>query len=325
MVTLTRRGAVASATVAALTLFGTAACGGGEEDTAADGELTSVTVGVIPIIDIAPLRLGIDQGFFEERGLDVTTQDAQGGAAIAPAVVAGDFDFGYSNAVSLMIAREQGLPFRVLAVGARAAEDPLQDGSGQLMVQDPAIQSVEDLVGRRVAINTLKGINEVAVRASLEDQGVDSDAIEFVEVPIPNMPAALAQGDVDAAMMGEPFTTMAADDGARPVAVSYAQMNPGGPFAGWFTTETYMAENSEVVESFQDALVESLEYAEEHPDEARAALDEYLDLPEGASQEVTLPGWDPTIDPDEFARLAELAAEYGLISDTSVVDELLQD
>jgi NitT/TauT family transport system substrate-binding protein len=83
---------------AALGLLLTAACGGGDEAaepapgvTAGGGstELMPVTVGVIPILDVAPAYLCQEQGIFEENGLDVTLEPAQGGATIVPAVLAG--------------------------------------------------------------------------------------------------------------------------------------------------------------------------------------------------------------------------------------------
>ncbi|WP_199522174.1 ABC transporter substrate-binding protein [Geodermatophilus marinus] len=310
--------------LAVLALLGPTACGdGAQPDAASPEELTEVTVGIIPIIDVAPLYLGIEQGFFADRGIEVSTQQAQGGAAIVPAVVAGEYQFGFSNIVSMLIARDRGLPLDLVAIGARASEDVLDDGSGQMMATDASIGTVEDLVGRRVAINTLAGITEVAVRASLDAQGVDADQVQFVEIAIPDMPSALTGGQVDAAVMAEPFTTLAARDGARPLPVSYAAMNAGAPFAGWFTTETQAQEQPEVTQRFTEALEESLRYATDNPDEARAALDEYLDLPDGIGEEVTLPGWDPTIDEDQLRRLAELTAEYGFISSPDVLDDLL--
>ena len=67
-------------------------------------EQTTLTVGVIPIADVAPLYLGIKEGFFEEENLKIEPQLAEGGAAITPAVLSGDFQIGFSNTVSLLIA-----------------------------------------------------------------------------------------------------------------------------------------------------------------------------------------------------------------------------
>jgi hypothetical protein len=41
-------------------------------------------VGIIPIVDVAPIYLGVQEGFFSDRNLDVTIETGQGGAAIGP-------------------------------------------------------------------------------------------------------------------------------------------------------------------------------------------------------------------------------------------------
>ena len=105
-------------TIAALVaspLVLTAACGGSDEGDAPDaagggGGTQQVTVGVIPIVDVAPIYLGVEQNFFSDCGLEVTLESGQGGAAIVPGVVSGEFAFGFSNVTSLLLAASEGLP-----------------------------------------------------------------------------------------------------------------------------------------------------------------------------------------------------------------------
>src|SRR5690606_33458225 len=107
----------ASAAVMVLAACSGTPDGGTEGSAPEDGELTPVTVGVIPIVDVAPIYLGVDQGFFEDEGLDVTLELAQGGAAIVPAVVSGDYQFGFSNNTSLLVGSSKGLPLKAVAAG----------------------------------------------------------------------------------------------------------------------------------------------------------------------------------------------------------------
>ncbi|MFI0481436.1 ABC transporter substrate-binding protein [Actinomadura sp. 9N215] len=316
-----RRTAVAA--IVALALTPLTACGGGDDAKVSASGTAAVKLGVIPIIDIAPVQLGISKGVFARHKLKVTTQSAQGGAAIVPAVVSGDFQFGYSNLVSLFIAQGKRIPVTMVSVGARASGDVLDDGSGQLMARDPAIKGIADLKGKKIAINTLKGINEVAVTSSLKKQGLAPGDVSLVEVPIPNMPETLNAGKVDAAMMSEPFISIAKGQGAKPLPVSYASMGRDLPFAGWFTSKQFAAKNPEVVKRFTAALKESLSYAQAHPAEARAALNGYLKLDAGLSEKVTLPGWNPEAGRNEIAPLAQLTVDAGLIDSTRPLDDLL--
>src|SRR4051812_11108088 len=84
-----------------------AACGTSNDSDEGSGDsgVDNVKVGVIPIIDVAPIYLGQQKGFFKSRNIEVAMESGQGGAAIVPGVVSGQFQFGFSNFTSLMIAQ----------------------------------------------------------------------------------------------------------------------------------------------------------------------------------------------------------------------------
>ena len=77
---------IAAMLVALACVAGIAACG--DDDSGGggggDGGPTTLKVGVIPIADVAPLYLGMKQGFFEDEQLTIEPQLAEGGAAITP-------------------------------------------------------------------------------------------------------------------------------------------------------------------------------------------------------------------------------------------------
>jgi ABC-type nitrate/sulfonate/bicarbonate transport system substrate-binding protein len=58
---------------------------------------TKLTVGLVPVTDVAPVQLGIEKGFFEVEGLDVEIRTAKSGAEIVPQVMSGDVQVGYSS------------------------------------------------------------------------------------------------------------------------------------------------------------------------------------------------------------------------------------
>ena len=98
--------------------------GGGGGDGGGASEPVTLKVGVIPIADVAPLYLGMDKGFFEEEGLTIEPQLAEGGAAIVPSVVSGDYQIGFSNTTSLIIAASKKLPIQIISQGVLAGTGP---------------------------------------------------------------------------------------------------------------------------------------------------------------------------------------------------------
>ena len=94
-----------SSLLAAALLLVAAGCGssGGDSGGASGDGPQQVKVGIIPIVDVAPIYLGKQKGFFTNRNIELTLESGQGGAAIVPGVVSGQFQFGFSNVTSLLI------------------------------------------------------------------------------------------------------------------------------------------------------------------------------------------------------------------------------
>ena len=302
--------------VTALTALLAGACGGGGSGGAADssGGTTKVKVGVIPIVDVAPIYLGIKQGFFTAQGLEVSLETAQGGAAIVPGVVSDQYQFGFSNTTSLLLAGSQGLPLKAVASGVASTGVAGKDFGAVIVKAGSPIRSAADLAGKRVAVNTLKNINTTTVNKVVRDAGGDPSKITYVELPFPDIAPAVAKGDVDAGQVVEPFLTIAIGQGDRQVASNYAGTDPDLTVGMYFTSQAYAAKNPEAVTSFTAAMTESLKYASEHPDEVRAVLSTYTKIDPAVQKSMVLPRWPATVDRDSVQQLATLAEQDGLIT-----------
>ncbi|WP_320416860.1 ABC transporter substrate-binding protein [Arthrobacter jinronghuae] len=315
----------ASTAVLALAACGSGSPSGEAEDTgeAGGGELTQVTVGVIPIVDVAPIYLGVQEGFFEEEGLELELQPAQGGAAIVPAVMSGSMDFGFSNISSMLVAKSKGLDVQVVAAGAASTGEDGADFGGILVNPDAGIETAADLAGKKVAVNTLNNINDTTVRASVRKAGGDPSGIEFVELAFPDMQAALERGQVDAIQVVEPFLTGGQNAGSTPIASNYVDTAEDLTVAGYFTTSAKAEDDAETVEKFTAAMNKSLEYAEENPDAVREVLLTYTKIDAETAKALTLPSFTTEINRAGVETLAELSLSDGLISEEPKLDELL--
>lgn len=306
-----------------------AACGGDEEPATTPGGggggtgVEQVSVGVIPIVDVAPIYLGVEQGFFEECGLDVNLETGQGGAAIVPAVVSGQSEFGFSNITSLLLAASEGLPLQVVSNGVASTGEQGEDFGAVIASPDSGITGAADLAGRTVAVNTLNNIGTTTVRESVRAAGGDPDSIQFVELPFPEMPAALEQGNVDAAWVVEPFLALGTDQGAQVVASNFVDTAEDLTVAAYFTSKQYAQENPEAVECFSSAMEQSLQYAQENPDAVRDILGEYTEIDPAIAEEMTLPAWPAEINRDSVQTLSDLAVEDGLLDEAPDLDALL--
>jgi NitT/TauT family transport system substrate-binding protein len=298
---------------------------GDDDDGGGEGQPATLKVGVIPIADVAPLYLGMKKGFFEQEKLTIKPQLAEGGAAITPAVVSGDFQIGFSNTISLLIAASQDLPVEIISQGVLGGKTEEEAWADLLVLKDGPIKEPQDLEGKTIAVNTLKNICEVTIKASLEEEGVAVDKLEFAEVPFPDMNAALEAGRVDGACVVEPFVSQGKAGAARGIDPFYVRTAPDLTVATYFTSTQYAEQNADVVDRFVRAMNKSLTYAQSHPDEVRQVLLDYTEIPPEAAEQITLPIWRPDLNEPTIERLSELSLKFGLIEEEPDLDELIRE
>lgn len=310
---------VAAAVAVAITA---AACGGSSGSTSGNG-VTKLTVGTIAIVDVAPIYLGKQKGFFTEQNLDVTLQAGSGGAVTIPAVVSGQDQFGFANVTSLLVAQAKGLPVRVVAAGNSSTGTAGSDFAAIVTPAGSSIQTAKDLDGKTVAVNNLNNVGDTTVRAAVRKAGGDASKVKFVEFAFPDMPAALANKRVEAAWVVEPFLTVARAAGNRVVSWNLVDTAPNMMVAAYFTTSAYAGQNPDVVRRFTAAMEKSLQYASDHPDEARAALAGYTKITAGVAAKITLPKWPTAINRESTQTLADLILGDKLVSTAPNVPALL--
>ena len=291
-----------------------AGCGSSSSDgdTATGGGVDQVKVGIIPIVDVAPIYLGQKQGFFSKRKIELTMESGQGGAAIVPGVVSGQFQFGFSNITSLLIAQTKNVPIKIVSNGVASTGEAGKDFGGVVVKKDSPITKAADLAGKKIAVNTLKNIGDTTVRESVRKAGGDPAGINFVEMPFPNMPAAVEGGQVDAAWVVEPSLSAVTATGGRVVAWNYVDAAPDLTVAAYFASSKLIGEKPELVKRFTDAMNESLAYADAHPEEVREILGSYTKIDPKVREGLTLPKWPTEINKASVETLSKLGAQDGI-------------
>jgi NitT/TauT family transport system substrate-binding protein len=310
-----------------------AGCGGDDEGESAGGgagaeerqETTKVKVGVLPISNVAPLYLGVEKGFFREERLEIEPAVAQSGNEIVTAMVSGDLQFAFLGYVPAMSARGQGLPLKLIANADNGAETAEEEWTQIMVEKGSSIRTPDDLAGKTIAVNALKGVGEVVIKAALEKRGVEPGSIKLLEVPFPEMPASLERGRVDAIWAPEPFLTSVLGQGGREIEAPLTTLGRRFPNGTYATTERYLEDNQDVVERFVRAINRSLEYATQNPDEARATIPTFTQIPQDVANKIRLPLWPSEIDREQLQKLAEYAVQYKVIEKAPALEELIWD
>ncbi|MCH8571722.1 ABC transporter substrate-binding protein [Nesterenkonia sp. AY15] len=312
--------------LAAVSILALSACGSGspagdEEDgngadTASEnGELTEITVGVLPIAPSVGIYYGIENGIFEEHGLDVELSTSNAGAAMLPAVNTQQLEFGIGNPNSVLNANDRGLDMRIVTGYSNSLAEG-DDIAGVVSTVESGIDDWAGLEGNTVSVNALQTQGDLTIMEAVEQAGGDPEAVEFSEMPFPDMQAQLEQGNTDAIWVPEPFLSNAlADEANQLVGYSFQDAIAGMPTMVSFSSGEYVDENPEVAQAFSDAMNESLQAAEEDEEGVRALLPEFIDLPEEAAENLRMEELDGEIRTEQIEEAGALMVKFDFISD----------
>ena len=298
------------------------ACGSGSPSgstssapaTGGDG-VRSISVGVISIAPSAAVQLGIDEGIFAKHKLKVELQSGQGGAAMLPAVSTGTMNFSVGNPLSVLLAKNKGLDMKIVS-GYSNSLATGNDINGVVAKADSGIAAAKDLAGKRVAVNTINAQGDLTIKEVVSQQGGDPGAVKFLELPFQDMGAQLAQGNVDAVWVPEPFLSKLLADGNKLVTYNNQAALPGLPTMVTFTSGSYAQQNPQVVADFKAAMTETLALAQANPDKVRALLPAFMKMPEAVAKGLRLEAFDGKLDEPILGKLGELMAKYGIVPST---------
>jgi NitT/TauT family transport system substrate-binding protein len=267
------------------------------------------------------LTYGIQQGYFKAEGLDVDFQTSAGGATVIPALINGEFDIVGSNVVSVMLAISRGLPIKMIAAGTSTSDDPSQDFSAILVANGSPIRDLAGLAGKRIAVNTLRNINDVVIKGGMEKNGIDDSRVQFVEMPFPDMLPAIARGQVDAGLLIEPFVTQGMSQGLRDVARPYSNLRPGLQIGTFVMTSDKISKDSRLVSSFRAGVQRTADSIANDPESFRAALPKIGKFAPELARKIHINQWKVKTDRASIELIASVMQRIGLMKGDIDIDK----
>jgi NitT/TauT family transport system substrate-binding protein len=130
---------------------------------------------------------------------------------IKESLMAGRIQAGYMLAPLVMDLADKGIPVKIVSLGHRS-------GAVIMVRNDSPYHTFRALAGKRIAIPSRFAVDFLFLRRMLAMENMRVEELEIVEMPPPDMPAALYANAVDAYCTGEPFGAAAQSAGyARPL------------------------------------------------------------------------------------------------------------
>lgn len=223
-------------------------------------DLQKVRVSIIPINDVAPLFVAMQNGYFRDLGLEIDTTPTAGGAAGIPGLIGGSFDVVYGNVVSVLLAAQQGLDVKVIAPGTKVTLRDT-DTTPVIVRSDSGIKNGKDLEGKSISVNTRNNVIWLYARAWIKATGGDPDKVAFKEIPFPQVEDALRQQRVDAAFLVAPFSVVSRQKpGLTAIANPYSDIQPGVDVGQYITTGKLLSTKPETIKKFVAGLRKGAEW-----------------------------------------------------------------
>jgi NitT/TauT family transport system substrate-binding protein len=308
--------------IAALAL-GVAACGsagpaasGGSSSSG--GSATPVTVGYVPYADDVALFLARDNGFFARHGLSVTLTPAANPIAVVSSMISGQQQFGFITSPVLINVNSKGTPLKcVSTVDGQQPAPPAPDSTALVAAKGSGITSVKGLAGKKVATVQLTSLNSLSVDVLAKQAGINPRTIQLIQMPFPQMSAALAQGRVQAAVIVAPFVNDALAQGATVLDHPNQVLYPHGTVTCLSALGSYISQHAATVTAFHAAMNEAVAYAQAHQSAAKATLAKYLSLTPAVAQKTALStDWSPVLHPATVTQIEGYMEQFGIIHKT---------
>jgi ABC-type nitrate/sulfonate/bicarbonate transport system substrate-binding protein len=154
---------------------------------------------------VTPIELAEDLGFLAPLTLKYVGNNTTGGPHSIQAVVTGDTDFGGSfNGPIIKLAAAKA-PLKAVIASYGSDE---QNFMGYYVLANSPIKSARDLIGKKVAVNTLGAHAEFALREYLARGGLTPEEINkvsMVALPSVNGELSLREKQVEVACLGTIF------------------------------------------------------------------------------------------------------------------------
>lgn len=212
-----------------------------------------------------PSHVAIVDGLYEKAtGSKIEWRKFDSGASVIAALASNAIDIGYAGSSPLAAGVTRGAPieaFLVAGLIGKAEGLVVRNGSG--------INEVKDLAGKKVATPFVSTAH-YSLLYVLKHEGVDATKVKILNLQPPEIAAAFARGDVDAAYVWDPVLAKAKENGK--ILIDSAEVaRLGAPtFVAWITRNDYAAAHPDVLKAFTAVTLETYAHFRKNPDDYKA-------------------------------------------------------
>ena len=234
-------------------------------------ELAKVTLNeVAHSIFYAPMYAAIEEGYFEEEGIDLTLVCGFGADKTMTAVISGEADIGFMGSEASIYTYAEGATDHVVNFAQ------LTQRAGNFLVAREEMPDFtwEDIKGHLVLGGRKGGMPEMVFEYILKQNGIDPETdLEINQnIDFGSTAAAFSEGQGDFTVEFEPGATTLESEGKGYVVASLGEDSGYVPYTAFSAKQSYIDENPDVIQGFTNALQKGMDYVQDHTPEEIAAV-----------------------------------------------------
>lgn len=209
-------------------------------------------------------ELADNLGYFDKVSLNWVGDTTSGPQDIQSAAT-GDTEFGgaFNGAIVKLAAAQSPIQSVISYYGADK-----ETFNGFYVLEDSPIRTARDLIGKKVAMNTLGAHAEFIVREWLAQQGLTKDEIAQVEltvVPPVNTEQALRQGQIDVGTLGSVFRQTATERGGLRELFTDESLYGTFSYGTYVLRKDFIEQNRDAVQDFVQGVARAIHWTQTVP------------------------------------------------------------
>lgn len=231
-----------------------------------DDNLTTINLAEVShTIFYAPQYAAIQNGYFEEEGLEINLILTPGADKVAAALLSKDADIGLSGSEATIYVYNGGEQDYLKTFAQLTQKD------GSFLVSRTPIENftLEDLREKTVIGGRRGGMPEMTFEYVLRQNGMDpkTDLTIDTSVEFAAMGGAFIGGDDDFVTLFEPTALEVEQQGYGYVVASIGELGGVVPYTSYSARISFIEENPDLIAGFNRAVQKGLDYVHSHSDE----------------------------------------------------------
>ena len=231
-----------------------------------DDNLTTINLAEVShTIFYAPQYAAIQNGYFEEEGMEINLILTPGADKVAAALLSKDSDIGLSGSEATIYVYNGGEQDYLKTFAQLTQKD------GSFLVSRTPIENftLEDLRGKTVIGGRRGGMPEMTFEYVLRQNGMDpkTDLTIDTSVEFAAMGGAFIGGDDDFVTLFEPTALEVEQQGYGYVVASIGELGGVVPYTSYSARISFIEENPDLIAGFNRAVQKGLDYVHSHSDE----------------------------------------------------------